>query len=96
MINKVISVKMFYEKVFTINRRNSIVGLSYEDKNYVIGFKNPVIARNVMYNLPIKPYFSLKRYQKISIQNDLINNDIHDIDMVIDTRASLVICKSLF
>lgn len=58
--------------MFTINNANKKISAFYNEKHYVVGFKNEILARHVQYNLPTNPivYFTKKEKDTISIDID--------------------------
>lgn len=83
------SIPSSKQYISTISKNNKNIGFYHKYKPYVIGFKNPNVARKVMYNMHPEPIFTL-----------LTGNPREELDynynkhITIDNEAVLFIPKS--
>ena len=81
-------------KVFIIRRGNKTVSVPHRNNFYVIGFKNKMVARNVLHNLHPEPQLDIIRNENIDISKDIINNGYTmDTPFIIDVDATLFMQK---
>jgi len=90
---------MLNSQVFVVRRGNQSVGLSLDGKSYVIGFKSPINARHVMYNMKPVPEIKFMRNGRENVSKDIAAG-LHDMgiiktmpDVYIDVNAKLIVSK---
>lgn len=77
------------QNVYTIAKDYKTVGFYHKKKPYILGFRNAHIARNIMYRMHPEPLFSL-----ITNQPTLVEDEGHNVELLIDSEATLFIPKS--
>lgn len=85
--------------MYVLRRGNQSIGLSFDDKTYVIGFKNVINARHVMYNMKPVPEIKFIRNDRENVSKE-ISAGLHDMgiirtmpDVFIDVNAKLIVSK---
>lgn len=84
---------MISKVMYTVKQGNKTVGLSQNNKYYIIGFENPVLARKVQYNLQPNPEITLLRGKNINLASTLNDFGLKNTDLFLDIEATLFIPK---
>jgi len=82
-----------HQKVYTINRGHKTLSVVHRQTHYVLGFKTPVLAKRIMYNLHPDPVFTLVRDNNIDLSPQLYEAGFIDVNLSIDVAATLFIPK---
>lgn len=79
--------------MYTIQQKNKTIGMSHNERHYVVGFKSSKLARKVQYALHPEPKLILVRGTDIDLSKDLQNKGINDLSLIVDTEATLFMPK---
>ena len=83
-------------KFYTIRRGNKTVSARLRSTDFVIGFRNPTFARNVMHNLHPEPHIVLLRDADNDLGPELASAGLLDADISLnlDVSATLFVPKA--
>jgi hypothetical protein len=83
MMNRIVN-----PKGYVIRHKTQLVGFPHDNKHYVVGFTNVVLARTLQYTMHPQPIFKLERNHVIDISDavDTALNDMFKIAPSMDVK----------